>query len=110
MSAKHSALSTACAALVAALSLAGAPACGNKPSEGDCDKVVRHIIDLEATESGAAAAAASQKAEVEQRKKAVFNSLGTARTYCRDEMSMDQVRCALGAKTMAELSSKCEKS
>jgi hypothetical protein len=95
------------AALAAALALAGA-ACGGKPSASECDKVLRHIIDLEAADSGSGAVPPDQRAEVEQRKKSVLQSVGTA--YCRDEMSSAQVRCALEAKTLAELSSKCESS
>jgi hypothetical protein len=95
---------SAVSAAVAALFLAG---CGSKPSASDCDKVVRHIIDLEAAEAGAGALPASQKAELEQRKKSVFQTVGT--TYCRDEMSVDQVRCALGSRNLTELSEKCDK-
>jgi hypothetical protein len=91
-------------ALVAAL----AAGCGNKPSGSDCDKVVRHIIDLEAAEAGGAAVPADQKAELEQRKKSVFQSVGT--DYCKNEMSMDQVKCALDSKSLTELSEKCDES
>jgi len=105
---RPSAASLASAALLAALSLAGAPACGNKPSASDCDKVVRHLVDLEAAEAGGGSVPANQKAELEQRKRAVFQAVGT--TYCTDEMSADQVKCALEAKTLAELSEKCDKS
>ena len=90
---------------LAALALSG---CGGKPSAGDCDKVVRHIIDLEAAEGGGGAVPADQKAELEQRKKSVFQSIGT--TYCRDEMSVAQVKCALEARNLTELSQKCERS
>lgn len=92
-------------ALAAALLIAG---CRSKPSAGDCDNLVRHIIDLEAAEAGGAAVPADQKAELEQRKKSVFQAVGT--TYCRDEMSVAQVKCALDAKNLTELSEKCEKS
>ena len=101
------ALSLVAAVVCAALSIASS-ACGSKPSAGDCDKMVRHIVDLEAAEAGAGAVAADQKADLEQRKKSVFQSVGT--TYCRDEMPVDQVRCALDAKTLADLSDKCDKS
>jgi len=85
-----------------------AAGCAGKPSAADCDKVVRHIIDLEAAEAGGGAVPPEQRAELEQRKKSVFQSVGT--TYCRDDMSVDQVKCALGAKTMTELSQKCDRS
>jgi hypothetical protein len=99
------AISRACAALAAALALAGS-ACGNAPSASDCDKAVRHIIDLEAAEAGAGALPPDQRAELDQRKQAVFKSVGTS--YCRDEMSVEQVRCALEAKSLAELAEKCD--
>ncbi|HKE16976.1 MAG TPA: hypothetical protein VKB80_19015 [Kofleriaceae bacterium] len=94
-------------ALAAALSLAGA-ACQGKPSAGECDRVMRHVVDLEAADSGAGAVPPDQRAELEARKKSVLQSIGTQ--YCRDEMSTAQVKCALEAKTLAELSEKCEKS
>jgi hypothetical protein len=92
-------------AVAAALSL-GAFACGGKPSAADCDKLVKHIIDLEAAEAGGGAVPAEQRADLEQRKKSVFQAVGT--TYCRDEMSASQVSCGLEAKTLGELSTKCE--
>lgn len=91
-------------ALVAAL----AAGCGSKPSDSDCDKLVRHLIDLETAEAGGAAVPADQKAELEQRKKSVFQSVGTG--YCKKEMSMDQVKCALASKSLTELSEKCDQS
>jgi len=92
-------------ALAAAMSLA---ACGGKPSESECEKLVRHVIELEAAEAGGGAAPAAQRPELEQRKKSVFQAVGTG--YCRDEMSVEQVTCGLEAKNLAELSTKCEQS
>lgn len=94
--------------LAAALCLAGASGCGGKPSPSECDRLLRHIIDLEAAEAGGGAVPADQRAELEQRKKAVFQAVGTS--YCRDEMSSAQVSCALEAKTLTELSAKCQTS
>lgn len=91
------------ASLVAAAALS---ACGGKPSASDCEKLVKHIIDLEAAEAGGGAVAPEQRADLEQRKKSVFQAVGT--TYCRDEMSSSQVACGLEARTLAELSTKCE--
>jgi hypothetical protein len=88
--------------------LAVSAGCGNKPSAADCDKAVRHIIDLEAAEGGGGAAPAAQKAELEQRKKSVFQAVGTG--YCRDQMSVDQVKCALASKSLTELSANCDAS
>jgi hypothetical protein len=94
-------------AFAAALALA-ATACGNAASASDCDKAVRHIIDLEAAEAGAGAVPPDQRAELEQRKQSVFKAVGTS--YCRDEMSAEQVQCALEAKSLAELGQKCDRS
>lgn len=104
---KRSASSLLVSALVSALALASS-ACSKKPSEEECEKVVRHIIELEAAEAGGNAVPADQKADAEQRKKSVFKAVGTK--YCMDEMPVEQVRCALEAKNLAELSAKCEKS
>ena len=97
---------------ISSLLLAGAcllaGGCRSKPSAEDCDKVVRHIIDLEAADAGGGAVPAEQKAELEQRKRSVFQAVGTS--YCRDEMSVDQVECALAARTLTELGQKCDRS
>jgi hypothetical protein len=90
-----------------ATALLASTACGGGPSTADCEKVVRHIVDLEAAEAGAAATQPAQKAELEQRKKAVFQSVGTR--YCLDEMPVAQVECALKARTLAELATTCDK-
>ena len=104
---KRTASSLLASALFAALALASS-ACGKKPSEEECDKLVHHIIDLEAAQAGGGAVPANQKADAEQRKTSVFKAVGTK--YCRDEMPVEQVRCALEATNLAELSAKCEKS
>jgi hypothetical protein len=93
-----------CAALLAALG----SGCGGGPSDSECEKVVRHVIELEAAEAGGGAVPADQKPELEQRKKAVFQAIGI--TYCRDEMTSAQAECALSARTLSELSAKCRQS
>ena len=104
---KRSASSLLASALVSALALTSS-ACSKKPSEEECEKLVRHIIELEAAGAGGGAVAADQKADAEQRKKSVFKAVGTK--YCVDDMPVEQVRCALEAKNLAELSTKCERS
>lgn len=103
---RWTASSAARAVLLAACCLAGPLGCGGKPSASDCDKLVRHIIDLEAAEGGASGVPAAQRADLEQRKKSVFQAVGTS--YCRDEMSASQVECGLAAKSLTELSTACE--
>jgi hypothetical protein len=95
-------LATVAAAL--ALALTGV-ACGNKPSRGDCEKLVRHLVDLESGESGASAVPADKKAEVEQQKKKVFDAVGL--DYCLKDLSVEQVNCGLKAKTLEEISTTC---
>jgi hypothetical protein len=104
---KRLASSLLASALVAALALTSL-ACSKKPSEEECEKLVRHIIELEAAEAGGGAVPADQRADAEQRKKSVFKAVGTK--YCVDDMPVEQVHCALEAKNLAELSAKCEKS
>lgn len=104
---KRSVSSVLASALFAALALTSS-ACSEKPSEEECEKLVRHIIELEAAEAGGGAVPADQKADAEQRKKGVFKAVGTK--YCRDDMPVAQVKCALEARNLAELSAKCEKS
>ena len=93
------------AALLAAFALAG---CGGGPSDSECEKVLKHVIELEAAEAGGGAVPADQRADLEQRKKSVFQAIGIS--YCRDEMTAAQVECALAARTLSELSAKCRQS
>ncbi len=89
--------------------LATAAACGNAPSKGDCEKLLEHLVELEAAAGGAAAAdPKAPKGELDQQKKKVRESVGL--DFCLKELSKDQLECGLKAKSLEELDKTCEKS
>jgi len=93
------------------LLLGGATACGNAPSKGDCEKLLDHLVELEAAASGGGAMPADQKGgkgELDQQKKKVRESIGL--DFCVDKMSADQVECGLKARSLEELDKSCDKS
>jgi hypothetical protein len=97
-------------AAAAALSLLAlsASACGNKPSKGDCEKLVHHLIELEASESGGAAVPSDKKADADAQKKKVYDAVGL--DYCLKDLSVDQVQCGLKAKSLEDISKTCDAS
>lgn len=94
--------------LLSALLLLGGAACGNAPSRSECEKLIDHLVELEAAAGGSAAMPADQKGELEQQKKKVRESIGL--DFCLDKMSSDQVECGLKARTLDEIDKTCDKS
>lgn len=97
----------AAAVLAVALPLTAA-GCGSKPSKSECEKLVRHLIDLEAAESGVSAVPNDKKGDVEQQKKKVYDNVGL--DYCMKDLSVDQVNCGLKAKSLADITATCDAS
>lgn len=83
-------------------------ACGNKPSKSECEKLVRHLVDLESGESGAAAVPADKKTDADAQKKKVYDAVGL--DYCMKDLSVEQVNCGLKAKTLEDISKTCDAS
>lgn len=96
------------ASLLSALLLLAGAACGNAPSKGECEKLLEHLVELEAAAAGGGAMPADQKAELEQQKKKVQGEVGL--DFCLKEMSVDQVECGLKARSLDELDKTCNKS
>ena len=100
---------TRLAAALLALPLAlAATACSSKPSKGDCEKLVRHLVDLEAAESGGAAVPADKKPDADAQKKKVYDAVGL--DYCMNDLSVDQVQCGLKARSLEDLARTCDAS
>lgn len=95
-------------AFLLTLLLAASAGCGNAPSKGDCEKLLEHLVELEAAAGGAAAAdPKAPKGELDQQKKKVRESVGL--DFCLKELSKGQLECGLKAKSLEELKT-CEKS
>lgn len=93
------------ASLLSIALLTGA-ACGDRPSKGDCEKLLEHLVDLEAAAAGGGAMPPDQKAQLDQQKKKVRDAVGL--DFCLDEMSTDQVECGLKARSLEELGKTCD--
>jgi hypothetical protein len=91
-----------------ALLFAISAGCGNAPSKGECEKLVDHLVELEAAAGGAGAMPAEQKGELDQQKKKVRDSVGL--DFCLKDLSKDQLECGLKARTLDELDKTCNKS
>ena len=78
-----------------------AAACGKGPSEGDCKKLLDHLVDLEFKKAGAAATSDAMKAEIAKQKSAVTEAKSKEfLDSCTKKMSKDRVACALKANEL----------
>jgi hypothetical protein len=104
------------ASCVAPLALiAGLAACGDAPSEGDCQKLLEHLVELEVSAGGAKpptegdqAATDTARAELTKQKKAIVD--GASAKFleaCVDKTPKSVVTCSLAAKTLDDVA-KCD--
>ena len=78
-----------------------AAACGKGPSDGDCKKLLDHLVDLEFKKAGAAATSDAMKAEIAKQKTAVSEAKSTEfMETCKKKMSKSRVKCALAANEL----------
>ncbi len=81
-----------------ALSLVGTAACSKAPADGDCEKLLLHLVELEVN-SGLASESDREKHKLEL----VGGSRAVFVKRCNEELKAKQVRCSLKAKTSEEL-------
>lgn len=82
-------------ALLASLVLLAA-ACSSGPTDAQCDQLVAHVIELEV--------AAAETADGDDLRGKLEAEIGDAtRRYCRDQLPVTQVECALAASDRAAL-------
>jgi hypothetical protein len=95
--------------------IAGLAACGDAPSEGDCQKLLAHLVELEVSAGGARpptegdqAAVDTARAELAKQKKAIVDG-ASARFLeaCVDKTPKSVVSCSLAAKTLDDVA-KCD--
>jgi hypothetical protein len=80
------------------LALVIAAGCGKGPSEGDCKKLLDHLVDLEFKKAGAAATSDAMKAEIAKQKTAVTEAKASEFiSTCMKKMAKSRVQCALAA-------------
>ena len=83
------------------LGLLFAAACGKGPSDGDCKKLLDHLVDLEFKKAGAAATSDAMKAEIAKQKTAVTDAKANEfLDTCKKKMSKARVQCALAANEL----------
>jgi hypothetical protein len=114
---RRAARSIAPVAMMSALLLSAAlgAGCSNAPSEGDCRKLLEHLVDLEVSAGGArppadgdAAAIEAAKTELAKQKKAIADGASSKfLEACVDKTPRAVVSCSLAAKTLADVA-KCD--
>lgn len=88
--------------LLTALALAGltlgGSACSQAPAEGDCDKLLTHLVEIEVN-SGLA----SEAERAQHKLDLVDGSRANFIKRCNEELKAKQVTCTLKAKTSEEI-------
>lgn len=81
--------------------LLGAIGCNKGPSEGQCQQLLEHLIDLEFKKAGTSTASDAAKAELTKQKDAVRTSKSPEFiSTCKDKTAKARVECALKATTL----------
>jgi hypothetical protein len=94
--------------LALALVLGAAAGCGNAPSKDQCNRLLEHLIDLEAQKGGGKAVTDEMKADLAKQKKQIVDYVHDKyMEECRDKVVKAGVECALTAKDDAALA-KCD--
>ncbi len=97
----------ALALVLASTCLAPVVGCGNAPSQNQCEKLLDHVLELEAQAAGANTP--EMKADLDKQKKAVADFMRKEfLETCLEKLPRSQVNCGLEAKTKDELA-KCDK-
>ena len=84
--------------LLAALALFGSGACSEAPADGDCEKLLVHIVEFEVNNGLAD--------EVNRKQHKIDLTAATRESFverCKAELKADQVTCTLKAKTSEEI-------
>jgi hypothetical protein len=83
---------------LATLALASTSACTQAPADGDCDKLLLHLVEIEVN-SGLA----SEKDRAQHKLDLADGSRAAFVKRCNTELKADQVTCTLKAQTSAEI-------
>jgi hypothetical protein len=92
-----------------ALVVGMAAGCADRASKGDCEKLLTHMIKLDAEEAGAEGTTPEVAADLEQQQKDLAkDARDSFIKQCRDNTAPKYVSCALQKKTKAALA-ECSK-
>lgn len=95
--------------MVLVFGLALAAGCADRPSKGDCEKLLAHMIKLDADEAGAGEVTPEVAADLEQQQKDLAKEARDMFVkQCRDNTATKYVSCALTKKNKAALT-ECNK-
>jgi len=86
--------------------LAVSAACGDEPSKADCEKLLAHLIELQAKAGGGdAELSAPAKEALEKQKKQVVEFAAGQKFIetCTEKTPKKVVKCGLGAKSLEDL-------
>ena len=94
---------------LAVLLAVGSIACGDKPSNQECEKLLDHFIDIEVSAAGTDQLSPEMKADLEKQKAALREHLKKAfMDQCMEKTPGGYVKCGLKARSLEELA-KCDK-
>jgi hypothetical protein len=99
-------------ALLLGCVLAAAPACGDAPSKSDCEKLLDHLIELQAKAGGGGGElSAEAKDALEKQKKQVIEFAAGQKFIetCTQKTPKKVVECGLGAKDLEAVAACDEK-
>jgi hypothetical protein len=86
------------AAFVGALGLVGSSACSKAPADGDCERLLVHLVEIEV-----GAGLASEEDRAKHKLDLADGSRATFVKRCNEELKAVQVTCSLKAKTSEEI-------
>ena len=82
--------------------------CGDKPSQGDCEKLLDHFIEIEVTAAGTDQLTPEMQADLDKQKKGVREQVKKAfMEQCTEKTPGSFVKCGLKARN-AEALAKCK--
>ena len=96
------------AALFMLVALFALGSCTDKPSAGDCDKLLDHVLELELAKAGGTASRKDDLDFEAQKKKVREYVEDDFMDHCLNETPKPQIDCALKAKTLGQLA-ECDK-
>ena len=79
-------------------------ACKDAASDGECQKALENVVDIEFSQAGTKAETAEQKAEVAKQKQATLDAVRVSfLEACRNKTPRKVVACTTAAKTAEDL-------